>query len=163
MVMRVACGVHGKGMQEGSVGDLGAVQETYNLMSEKYFTHASPTLFNACSPLPQLSSCFLLSMTDDSIEGIYETLKRCAKISKTAGGIGLALHNIRAGGSYISGTNGKSNGIVPMLRVYNQCARHVNQGGGKRMGSFVSGHPVIVAAACLYAPRRHFTLAHPGC
>ena len=105
-------------------------------MSEKYFTHASPTLFNAGTPVPQLSSCFLLTMTSDSIEGIYDTLTRCALISKTAGGIGLNIHNIRASGSYIAGTNGISNGIVPMLRVFNNTARYVDQGGNKRPGAF---------------------------
>lgn len=105
-------------------------------MSERYFTHASPTLFNAGTPHPQLSSCFLVCMKDDSIEGIYDTLKTCAQISKTAGGIGLSIHNIRATGSYIAGTNGYSNGIVPMLRVYNNTARYVDQGGNKRPGAF---------------------------
>ncbi|KAJ1954330.1 ribonucleotide-diphosphate reductase subunit rnr1, partial [Dispira parvispora] len=128
MLMRVAVGIHGD--------DIDAVIETYNLMSEKYFTHASPTLFNAGTPLPQLSSCFLLTMEDDSIDGIYDTLKKCAMISKTAGGIGLNIHNIRATGSYIAGTNGYSNGIVPMLRVYNNTARYVDQGGNKRPGAF---------------------------
>ncbi|SGZ21725.1 BQ5605_C021g09409 [Microbotryum silenes-dioicae] len=109
---------------------------SYNLMSERYFTHASPTLFNAGTPHPQLSSCFLVTMKDDSIEGIYDTLKTCALISKTAGGIGLSIHNIRATGSYIAGTNGYSNGIVPMLRVYNNTARYVDQGGNKRPGAF---------------------------
>lgn len=128
MIMRVAVGIHGD--------DLERVLETYNLMSSKYFTHASPTLFNAGAPNPQLSSCFLVSMKDDSIEGIYDTLKTCAMISKTAGGIGLNIHNIRATGSYIAGTNGSSNGIVPMLRVYNNTARYVDQGGNKRPGAF---------------------------
>ncbi|KAJ1649838.1 ribonucleotide-diphosphate reductase subunit rnr1 [Dispira simplex] len=128
MLMRVAVGIHGE--------DIDATLETYNLMSEKYFTHASPTLFNAGTPLPQLSSCFLLTMEDDSIDGIYDTLKKCAMISKTAGGIGLNIHNIRATGSYIAGTNGYSNGIVPMLRVYNNTARYVDQGGNKRPGAF---------------------------
>ncbi len=105
-------------------------------MSERWFTHATPTLFNAGTPKPQLSSCFLLQMQDDSIEGIYNTLKNCAKISQSAGGIGLSIHNIRATGSYIRGTNGTSNGIVPMLRVFNDTARYVDQGGGKRKGSF---------------------------
>ncbi|KAI8927993.1 ribonucleotide reductase [Entophlyctis helioformis] len=128
MLMRVAVGIHGE--------DVEAAIETYNLMSEKYFTHASPTLFNAGTPHPQMSSCFLLTMEDDSIEGIYSTLKRCAMISKTAGGIGLNIHNIRAHGSYIAGTNGLSNGIIPMLRVYNNTARYVDQGGNKRPGAF---------------------------
>ena len=128
MLMRVAVGIHGE--------DVDAAIETYELMSEKYFTHASPTLFNAGTPHPQLSSCFLLTMKDDSIEGIYETLKTCAMISKTAGGIGLNVHKIRALGSYIAGTNGYSNGIVPMLRVYNNTARYVDQGGNKRPGAF---------------------------
>ena len=105
-------------------------------MSEKWFTHATPTLFNAGTPNPQMSSCFLLTMQDDSIYGIYETLKQCALISKTAGGIGLSVHSIRAKDSYIRGTNGHSNGIVPMLRVFNDTARYVDQGGGKRKGSF---------------------------
>lgn len=124
----VACGIH--------FGDVERCVETYQLMSEKWFTHASPTLFNAGTPHPQLSSCFLLTMTEDSIEGIYETLKRCALISKTAGGIGLSVNSIRANNSYISGTNGQSNGLVPMLRVYNDTARYVDQGGGKRKGAF---------------------------
>lgn len=128
MLMRVACGLH--------AGDVAATVETYNLMSNKWFTHASPTLFNAGTPKPQLSSCFLLSMKDDSIEGIYDTLKSCAQISKQAGGVGLAIHNIRATGSYIRGTNGTSNGLVPMLRVFNNTARYVDQGGGKRKGAF---------------------------
>jgi ribonucleoside-diphosphate reductase subunit M1 len=112
------------------------VIETYNLMSEKYFTHASPTMFNAGTPRPQLSSCFLVAMEGDSIEGIFDTLKTCAQISKTAGGIGLHCSNIRSTGSYICGTNGASNGLVPMLRVFNACARYVDQGGGKRPGAF---------------------------
>lgn len=128
MIMRVAVGIHGD--------DLEKVVETYNLMSSKYFTHASPTLFNAGTPSPQLSSCFLVCMKEDSIDGIYDTLKTCAMISKTAGGIGLNIHNIRATGSYIAGTNGCSNGIVPMLRVYNNTARYVDQGGNKRPGAF---------------------------
>jgi ribonucleoside-diphosphate reductase alpha chain len=128
MIMRVAVGIHGK--------DIDSVIETYNLMSEKWFTHATPTLFNAGTPKPQLSSCFLLTMKDDSIDGIYETLKNCAKISQSAGGIGLSVHNIRATGSYIKGTNGTSNGIIPMLRVFNDTARYVDQGGGKRKGAF---------------------------
>lgn len=128
MLMRVACGIH--------AGDLQSALATYEGMSGKLFTHASPTLFNAGTCRPQLSSCFLLTMTDDSIEGIYDTLKRCAVISKSAGGIGLAIHDIRATRSYIRGTNGSSNGIVPMLRVYNDTARYVDQGGGKRKGAF---------------------------
>ncbi|KAJ9110876.1 ribonucleotide-diphosphate reductase subunit rnr1 [Naganishia cerealis] len=128
MIMRVAVGIHGR--------DVEKVIETYNLMSERYFTHASPTLFNAGTPHPQLSSCFLVAMKDDSIEGIYDTLKTCAMISKTAGGIGLNIHNIRAKGSYIAGTNGYSNGIVPMLRAYDATARYVDQGGNKRPGAF---------------------------
>ncbi len=126
--MRVAVGIHGS--------DITRVLETYELLSQRYFTHASPTLFNAGTPHPQLSSCFLVTMKDDSIEGIYDTLKTCALISKTAGGIGLNIHNIRATGSYIAGTNGYSNGIVPMLRVYNNTARYVDQGGNKRPGAF---------------------------
>jgi ribonucleoside-diphosphate reductase alpha chain len=128
MLMRVSAGIH--------CGDLEATLETYNLMSSGWFTHASPTLFNAGTPHPQLSSCFLLTMKDDSIEGIYDTLKQTALISKSAGGIGLAIHNIRATGSYIRGTNGNSNGLVPMLRVFNDTARYVDQGGGKRKGAF---------------------------
>lgn len=128
MIMRVAVGIHKV--------DIDSVIETYNLMSERWFTHATPTLFNAGTPKAQLSSCFLLMMEDDSIEGIYNTLKKCAKISQSAGGIGLSMHNIRATGSYIRGTNGTSNGIVPMLRVFNDTARYVDQGGGKRKGSF---------------------------
>lgn len=127
MLMRVSIGIHGD--------DLDSVIETYNLMSEKWFTQASPTLFNAGTPKPQLSSCFLLQMKNDSIEGIYDTLKQCALISKSAGGIGINIHNIRASGSYIAGTNGTSNGIVPMLRVYNNTARYVDQGGNKRPGA----------------------------
>jgi ribonucleoside-diphosphate reductase alpha chain len=128
MLMRVAVGIHGDAIER--------VIETYELLSERWFTHATPTLFNAGTPKPQLSSCFLLTMKEDSIEGIYDTLKQCAKISQSAGGIGLAIHNIRATGSYIKGTNGTSNGIVPMLRVFNDTARYVDQGGGKRKGSF---------------------------
>lgn len=128
MLMRVAVGIH--------LDDLDAVVETYELMSKKYFTHATPTLFNSGTPKPQMSSCFLLTMKDDSIDGIYDTLKQTAKISQSAGGIGLSIHNIRATGSYIAGTNGTSNGIVPMLRVFNDTARYVDQGGGKRKGSF---------------------------
>lgn len=128
MLMRVAIGIH--------KDDIDAVIETYNLLSEKWFIHASPTLFNAGTPKPQMSSCFLLSMSGDSIHGIYETLKNCALISQSAGGIGLSIHNIRTTGSYIRGTNGTSNGIVPMLRVFNDTARYVDQGGGKRKGAF---------------------------
>jgi ribonucleoside-diphosphate reductase alpha chain len=128
MLMRVAVGIHKE--------DLDAAIETYNLLSEKWFTHATPTLFNAGTPKPQLSSCFLLTMKDDSIDGIYDTLKNCAKISQSAGGIGLSIHNVRAKGSYIKGTNGVSNGIVPMLRNFDMTARYVDQGGGKRKGSF---------------------------
>ena len=118
------------------MNDLPAAIETYELMSKRFFTHATPTLFNSGTPKPQMSSCFLLTMKDDSIDGIYDTLKQTAKISQSAGGIGLSIHNIRATGSYISGTNGTSNGIVPMLQVYNDTARYVDQGGGKRKGSF---------------------------
>jgi len=128
MLMRAAVGIHDD--------DIEAAIETYNLMSEKWFIHATPTLFNAGTPKPQLSSCFLLSMTDDSIPGIFETLSRCAKISQSAGGIGLSIHNVRAKGSYIKGTGGTSNGIVPMLKVFNDTARYVDQGGGKRKGAF---------------------------
>jgi len=128
LFMRVSVGIHGE--------DINAAIETYNLMSEKWFIHATPTLFNAGTPKPQLSSCFLLSMTEDSIEGIFETLSRCAKISQSAGGIGLSAHNIRATGSYIKGTGGTSNGIIPMVRVFNDTARYVDQGGGKRKGAF---------------------------
>ena len=128
MLMRVALGIHKR--------DIDAVIESYHLMSEKWFTHATPTMFNAGTTRPQMSSCFLLSMQGDSIEGIYGTLKRCAQISKSSGGVGLSVSNIRASGSYIAGTNGTSNGLVPMLRVFNNTARFVNQGGGKRQGSF---------------------------
>jgi ribonucleoside-diphosphate reductase alpha chain len=128
MLMRVAIGIHKKDVQ--------AAIKTYHLMSEGWFTHATPTLFNSGTPKPQMSSCFLLTMKDDSISGIYDTLKSCAQISQSAGGIGLAIHNVRATGSYIKGTNGTSNGIVPMLRVFNDTARYVDQGGGKRKGSF---------------------------
>lgn len=126
--MRVSIGIHGE--------DIDAAINTYNLLSEKYFTHASPTLFSAATPRPQLSSCFLVAMKDDSIEGIYDTLKQCALISKSAGGIGVHVHCIRAKGTYIAGTNGVSNGLVPMLRVYNNTARYVDQGGNKRPGAF---------------------------
>jgi len=128
MLMRVAVGIH--------LEDMEAVLETYELMSKRYFTHATPTLFNSGTPKPQMSSCFLLTMKEDSIDGIYDTLKQTAKISQSAGGIGLSIHNVRATGSYIAGTNGTSNGIVPMLRVFNDTARYVDQGGGKRKGSF---------------------------
>ncbi|HXA01723.1 MAG TPA: ribonucleotide reductase N-terminal alpha domain-containing protein, partial [Cytophagaceae bacterium] len=128
MLMRVAIGIH--------YNDIDAALETYHLLSEKWFTHATPTLFNAGTPKAQLSSCFLLTLKEDSIEGIYDTLKQCAKISQSAGGIGLSIHNIRATGSYIKGTNGTSNGIIPMLKVFNDTARYVDQGGGKRKGAF---------------------------
>ncbi|MCM4162097.1 MULTISPECIES: ribonucleoside-diphosphate reductase subunit alpha [unclassified Arenibacter] len=128
MLMRVSIGIH--------LNDLDSALETYELMSKKYFTHATPTLFNSGTPKPQMSSCFLLAMKDDSIDGIYDTLKQTAKISQSAGGIGLSIHNVRATGSYIAGTNGTSNGIVPMLQVFNDTARYVDQGGGKRKGSF---------------------------
>ncbi|MCF1716772.1 ribonucleoside-diphosphate reductase subunit alpha [Flavihumibacter sp. RY-1] len=128
LYMRVAIGIH--------KDDLEQAIKTYNLMSERWFTHATPTLFNAGTPKPQLSSCFLLTMKEDSIDGIYDTLKQTAKISQSAGGIGLAIHNIRATGTYIGGTNGTSNGIIPMLRVFNDTARYVDQGGGKRKGAF---------------------------
>lgn len=130
MLMRVAVGIH--------KDDIDSVIESYHLMSEKWFTHATPTLFNAGTPKPQMSSCFLLTMQEDSIDGIYNTLKQCAKISQSAGGIGLSISNIRAQGSYIKGTNGTSNGIVPMLKVFNDTARYVDQGGGKRKGSFAA-------------------------
>jgi len=126
--LRVAIGIHGNNLEK--------VKITYDLMSQKYFTHATPTLFNAGTPKPQLSSCYLLALEDDSISGIYSTLKDCAQISKWAGGIGLHIHNVRATGSHIRGTNGSSNGIVPMLRVFNNTARYVDQGGGRRNGSF---------------------------
>lgn len=128
MFMRVAVGIHKE--------DIDSAIATYNLISERWFTHATPTLFNAGTPKPQMSSCFLLTMKDDSIDGIYDTLKQTAKISQSAGGIGLSIHNVRATGSYISGTNGTSNGIIPMLRVFNDTARYVDQGGGKRKGAF---------------------------
>lgn len=127
MIMRVAVGIH--------KNDIDSALKTYNLMSERWFTHATPTLFNAGTPKPQMSSCFLLQVKDDSIDGIYDTLKQCAKISQSAGGIGISIHNVRATGSYIKGTNGTSNGILPMLKVYNETARYVDQGGGKRKGS----------------------------
>ncbi len=128
MLMRVAIGIH--------LEDIDEAIETYELMSKRIFTHATPTLFNSGTPKPQMSSCFLLQIQDDSIDGIYDTLKQTAKISQSAGGIGLSIHNVRATGSYIRGTNGTSNGIVPMLKVYNDTARYVDQGGGKRKGSF---------------------------
>jgi ribonucleoside-diphosphate reductase alpha chain len=128
LFMRVSVGIHKQ--------DVESAIKTYNLMSERWFTHATPTLFNAGTPKPQMSSCFLLTMKDDSIDGIYDTLKQTAKISQSAGGIGLSIHNVRATGSYISGTNGTSNGIIPMLRVFNDTARYVDQGGGKRKGAF---------------------------
>ena len=128
MLMRVSLGIHKE--------DIKSAIATYNLMSEGWFTHATPTLFNSGTPKPQMSSCFLLTMKEDSIPGIYDTLKSCAQISQSAGGIGLSIHNVRATGSYIKGTNGTSNGIVPMLRVFNDTARYVDQGGGKRKGSF---------------------------
>ncbi|HQX45141.1 MAG: ribonucleoside-diphosphate reductase subunit alpha [Saprospiraceae bacterium] len=128
LLMRASIGIHGLAVDKAI--------ETYNLMSEKWFVHATPTLFNAGTPKPQLSSCFLLSMTDDSITGIFETLSRCAKISQSAGGIGISIHNVRAKGSYIKGTGGTSNGIIPMLKVFNDTARYVDQGGGKRKGAF---------------------------
>jgi ribonucleoside-diphosphate reductase alpha subunit len=128
MWMRVSLGIHGNNLEK--------VKQTYDLMSQKYFTHATPTLFNAGTPRPQLSSCYLLSMENDSVDGIYNTIKDCAKISKWAGGIGLHIHNVRGTGSHIRGTNGTSNGIVPMLRVFNMTARYIDQGGGRRNGSF---------------------------
>ena len=140
MLMRVAVGIHH--------GDIDKALETYELMSQGYFTHATPTLFNSGTPTPQMSSCFLLTMQDDSLVGIYDTLKQCALISKSAGGIGLSIHHIRSKGSYIKGTNGESNGIVPMLRVFNDTARYVDQGGGKRKGSIAiylePWHPDII-------------------
>jgi ribonucleoside-diphosphate reductase alpha chain len=128
MLLRVALGIHKNDMEK--------VEESYNLMSKKYFTHATPTLFNAGTPKPQLSSCFLVAMKDDSIKGIYGTLAEVAEISQHAGGIGIHIHNIRSKGSYIKGTGGTSNGLVPMLKVYNETANYVDQGGGKRKGSF---------------------------
>ena len=145
MLMRISCGIH-FGDDANSVDD---AIETYELISQGYFTHATPTLFNAGTPKPQMSSCFLVAMKDDSIDGIYDTLKECAQISQSAGGIGLHIHNVRATGSYIAGTNGYSNGIVPMSRVFNNTARYVDQGGGKRKGSFAfylePWHPDIFA------------------
>ena len=141
MLMRVAVGIHHSNITKAL--------ETYDLMSQGYFTHATPTLFNSGTPTPQMSSCFLLTMQDDSLDGIYDTLKQCALISKSAGGIGLSIHHIRSKGSYIKGTNGQSNGIVPMLRVFNDTARYVDQGGGKRKGSIAiylePWHPDILA------------------
>ena len=141
MLMRVSVGIHH--------GDIEKALKTYDLMSQGYFTHATPTLFNSGTPTPQMSSCFLLTMQDDSLVGIYDTLKQCALISKSAGGIGLSIHHIRSKGSYIKGTNGESNGIVPMLRVFNDTARYVDQGGGKRKGSIAiylePWHPDILA------------------
>jgi ribonucleoside-diphosphate reductase alpha chain len=128
MIMRVSIGIHGS--------DIDAAIQTYHLMSERWFTHATPTLFNAGTPKPQMSSCFLLEVQDDSVDGIYDTLKQCAKISQSAGGIGVSVHNVRATGSYIRGTNGYSNGIVPMLKVFNDTARYIDQGGNKRKGAF---------------------------
>ena len=140
MLMRVAVGIHHENIEKAF--------ETYDLMSQGYFTHATPTLFNSGTPTPQMSSCFLLTMQDDSLVGIYDTLKQCALISKSAGGIGLSIHHIRSKGSYIKGTNGESNGIVPMLRVFNDTARYVDQGGGKRKGSIAiylePWHPDII-------------------
>jgi ribonucleoside-diphosphate reductase alpha chain len=128
MLMRCSIGIHEE--------DLESAFETYDLMSKMWFTHATPTLFNSGTPTPQMSSCFLLTMREDSIDGIYDTLKQTAIISKNAGGIGLAMHCIRSQGSYIAGTNGYSNGLIPMLKVYNDTARYVDQGGGKRKGAF---------------------------
>jgi ribonucleoside-diphosphate reductase alpha chain len=128
MIMRVSIGIHGS--------DIDAAIQTYHLMSERWFTHATPTLFNAGTPKPQMSSCFLLQIQDDSVDGIYDTLKQCAKISQSAGGIGVSVHDVRATGSYIRGTNGYSNGIVPMLKVFNDTARYIDQGGNKRKGAF---------------------------
>ena len=136
MWMRVAVGIHGDLELENQEEVLRLVKETYDLMSQKFFTHATPTLFNAGTPRPQLSSCYLIAMEDDSLDGIYNTLHDCARISKYAGGIGLHIHNIRAKGTHILGTNGTSNGLVPMLRVFNNTARYIDQGGGKRNGSF---------------------------
>ena len=128
MLMRVAIGIH--------KNDIDSAINTYHILSQRWFTHASPTLFNAGTPRPQMSSCFLVCMKDDSIEGIYDTLKEFAVIRKSAGGLGVSVHNIRATSSYIRGTNGTSNGIVPMLRIFNDTARYVDQGGGKRKGAF---------------------------
>ena len=128
MWMRVSVAIHGENIDK--------VKETYNYMSNKYFTHATPTLFNAGTTRQQMSSCYLLGMESDSVTGIYNTLSDCAAISKWAGGIGLHIHNIRASGSRIRGTNGTSNGLVPMLKVFNETARYIDQGGGRRNGSF---------------------------
>jgi ribonucleotide reductase alpha subunit len=136
MWMRVAIGIHGNSKTENPKETLRLVKETYDLMSQKYFTHATPTLFNAGTPRAQLSSCYLIAMEEDSLDGIYNTLHDCAQISKYAGGIGLHIHNVRAKGTHIQGTNGTSNGLVPMLRVFNNTARYIDQGGGKRNGSF---------------------------
>ena len=140
MWMRVAIGIHATNYESASNNNskelLELIKETYDLMSQKYFTHATPTLFNAGTPRPQLSSCYLVGMEDDSLDGIYNTLKDCAMISKWAGGVGLHVHNVRAKGTHIQGTNGTSNGLVPMLKVFNNTARYVDQGGGKRNGSF---------------------------
>ena len=141
MWMRVSIGIHCNPIEtddsvEEDMNTLDLIKETYDLMSQKYFTHATPTLFNAGTPRPQLSSCYLIAMEDDSLEGIYNTLKDCASISKWAGGVGLHIHNVRAKGTHIQGTNGTSNGIVPMLKVYNNTARYIDQGGGRRNGSF---------------------------
>ena len=136
MWMRVSIGIHGDSESKDIKETLRLVKETYDLMSLKFFTHATPTLFNAGTPRQQLSSCYLIAMEDDSLDGIYNTLKDCAQISKYAGGIGLHIHNIRAKGTHIQGTNGTSNGLVPMLRVFNNTARYIDQGGGKRNGSF---------------------------
>ena len=136
MWMRVALGIHSGRKDTRTVYEtLTYIQNTYDAMSQKYMTHATPTLFNAATPRPQLSSCYLIAMENDSIDGIFDTLKDCAKISKHAGGIGLHIHNIRASGSHIRGTNGSSNGIIPMLRVFNNTARYIDQ-GGRRNGSF---------------------------
>lgn len=144
MLMRVAVGIHGE--------DVESAIETYNYLSEKYFTHASPTLFAAATPRPQLSSCFLLTMQSDSIEGIYDTLKQCSLISKSAGGIGLNVHCIRAKGSYIAGTNGVSNGLVPMLRVYNNTARYVDQG---KFSLKIPDNQIFFSENCRYSTVPH--------
>jgi len=144
MLMRVSVGIHGE--------DIPRVVETYDLLSQRYFTHATPTLFNSGTPNPQMSSCFLLATKDDSIDGIYDTLKNCAIISKYAGGIGLSVHNVRASQSYIRGTNGTSNGIVPMLRVFNNTARYVDQGGGK-----VSSCKLALPSISIENPHRSWT------
>ena len=149
LLMRVSLGIHG--------ADVASALSTYDALSRRLFTHASPTLFNAGTPRPQLSSCFLLTMKDDSIEGIYDTLKQCAVISKCAGGIGLSIHNIRATSSYIRGTNGTSNGILPMLRVFNNTARYVDQGGGKRKGASAP-FLTLGSSALTHAPLRQAPL-----